>query len=723
MRHFAKRARLFSKLIDRLLASQRELRASQARLLEQQSQLDITLDNMTQGICIFGADRRLVCCNQRYADMYGFPVELMKPGTPHDEIVAFRTKSGVFADEADARPTYNTDAARGESVVNQTKCRIKKLADGRLIKVTRQPAHGGWVAIHEDVSEQREAEVELDDTRKFLDSIIANIPIAVVVKDALTLKFVLTNRAFEDALGLSGMKLAGKSAFDLFGNDDARGMEAADSECLRSSVGVLTREFNVNNPRLGPRILLAKRIVIHDQNGTAKYLLVVIEDVTQQRNAERRIEFMAHHDPLTGLANRATITRKLEELTHVTGSHEVSFTLFLLDLDRFKQVNDTLGHSAGDVLLREMSTRLSSALRNGDFLARLGGDEFAVIQVGVANPHRDAKKLADRIMGLVGKPFEIDGQAIDIGVSIGAAMAPEHATDPDDLMRMADLALYQSKSEGRNCFRAFNPELGAAAGARHKLEHELRDAIQNREFELYYQPVVDASSAKTRGVEALIRWRHPERGLINPDQFIPLAEETGLINQIGEWVLHTACDEAAKWPSDVKVAVNLSPVQLRMATLPDIVTRALAQSGLAAERLELEITETALIESPDECLPALRKFKEKGIAIALDDFGTGYSSLAQLTMFPFDKIKIDKSFTQNMTRRADCAAIITATLALARALDIETTAEGVETADQYRLLRLAGVRSLQGYLFSRPVAPDRLNFDAVFCSSEIEEVA
>ncbi len=302
-------------------------------------------------------------------------------------------------------------------------------------------------------------------------------------------------------------------------------------------------------------------------------------------------------------------------------------------------------------------------------------------------------------------------------------MAPEHATDADNLLKMADMALYCAKSAGRNGYRFFDPEMSAAASTRQELENELRRAIQQDELELHYQPIIDTKTRKICGAEALIRWRHPTKGMIFPDQFIPLAEETGLITQIGEWVLHTACTEAATWPEGVKVAVNLSPVQFRKTNLPDVVMYALAQSGLPPERLELEITETALIESAAECLPALRQFKNLGIAVALDDFGTGYSSLSQLTMFPFDKIKIDKSFTQNMTKRADCAAIISATLTLAQSLDIATTAEGVETADQYRLLRLAGVTSLQGYLFKRPGPASEIDFDSVYNCPEMEDAA
>ncbi len=474
----------------------------------------------------------------------------------------------------------------------------------------------------------------------------------------------------------------------------------------------------------GPRFHATKRIVIRDNDGDAKYLIAVIEDVTERKKSEQRIAFMAHHDALTGLANRAAVAQKIEDAAARHRRWGDPFTVLLLDLDRFKNVNDTLGHSAGDALLREAATRLKALLRETDVLARLGGDEFAVIQASETDQREAASRLADRIIEIIAKPFNIDGNEVNIGTSIGIALAPEHGTNPDSLLKMADMALYSAKSAGRNGYRFFDPDMGAAANARHALENELRRAVQQNELELHYQPIVDTKTRRICAAEALVRWRHPTKGMIFPDKFIPLAEDTGVIVQIGEWVLHRACADAANWPSGIKIAVNLSPVQFRKTNLSSIVMAALAQSGLPAERLELEITETALIESATECLPALHNFKNAGIAIALDDFGTGYSSLSQLTMFPFDRIKIDKSFTQNLTKRSECAAIISAALTLAQTLDIATTAEGIETVEQYQILRLAGVTSLQGYLFKRPCPLAEIDFDYCYMSPPaIAEVA
>jgi len=524
-------------------------------------------------------------------------------------------------------------------------------------------------------------------------------------------------------LGIPRSEMLDHTSFDIHRPKDAKSIDDADTESLQDSDHVNHKEIEVNTPMRGPRMQSTRRMVIKDSRGEAKCIIAVIEDVTERKKAEQRIAFLAHHDALTGLANRAALIQKIEEAAARQRRLQEPFTVLLLDLDRFKQVNDTLGHPAGDALLIEVATRLKSLLRETDVLARLGGDEFAVIQAGESNQREAARLLAERIIEMLRLPFEIDGGNISIGTSIGIAPAFEHGTESDDLLKMADLALYRAKSSGRNGYCFFDPEMSEIASARQEIESDLRRAVQQNEFELHYQPIVDSKTRRICSAEALVRWRHPTKGLIYPDLFIPLAEETGLITQIGDWVLRAACTEAATWPAEVKVAVNLSLVQFRKTNLPDLVMRVLADTGLPPERLELEITETALIESAAECLPALRQFKAMGITIVLDDFGTGYSSLSQLAMFPFDRIKIDKSFTQNLTKRSECAAIISATLTLAQSLDIATTAEGVETVDQYRLLRLAGVTSLQGYLFKRPGQAAEIDFGAVYGGVALDHAA
>jgi diguanylate cyclase (GGDEF)-like protein len=435
------------------------------------------------------------------------------------------------------------------------------------------------------------------------------------------------------------------------------------------------------------------------------------EDITERREADRHIRFLAHHDVLTGLQNRAFFTEKLGEAVARLQRHGEPFTVFMMDLDKFKNVNDTLGHPAGDQLLCETAQRLKSSLRDTDVLARLGGDEFAIIQSGEESPREAAASLAARMLKLISEPFDIDGHVVFVGSSIGIALAPENADSSADLLKMADLALYAVKEAGRNNFRFFEAEMLAALDGRRALEEELRVAISRGEFQLHYQALIDVKTGRQAGFEALVRWLSPTRGFVMPDQFIPLAEETGLIVSLGQWILQRACADAASWPSHIKVAVNLSPVQLAQPDLFQSVQRALAESDLPPERLELEITETALFKGDADSVKLIRKLKKLGISIALDDFGTGYSSLSYLTTVPFDKIKIDRSFTMNMTKRADCAAIVAAVVAIGQSLNTQTVAEGVETEQQLGSLRAAGVTMVQGYLFGAPCPISELVLD------------
>ena len=438
--------------------------------------------------------------------------------------------------------------------------------------------------------------------------------------------------------------------------------------------------------------------------------VAIHQDVTQRRRAEVQIAFMATHDALTGLANRALLRETIVEAGARHRRHGEPFTVLMLDLDHFKIVNDSVGHSAGDLLLQEMAQRLRAVLGDGDVLARLGGDEFAILQSGGAAQRDDAMATAARIVATVARPFDLDGSRLSVGVSIGIALAPRDGVDPDELLRKADLALYRTKARGRNAATFFDAAMMAEADARHQLAGELRDALARNEFELHYQPVIDLATRAPCGAEALVRWRHPHKGLIAPDRFIPLAEDTGLIVELGIWILRRACADAAAWPAHFRLAVNLSPVQFRRGDLYDVVVDALADSGLTAERLEIEITESVLLDRDANCQVLLQQLRDIGISIAIDDFGTGFSSLAYITSFPVDRIKIDKSFIQGAADRAECAAVIASVITLARGLDIATTAEGVETEQQLELLHAAGVTSAQGYLFARPVPCEELGF-------------
>ncbi|SEM23473.1 EAL domain-containing protein [Bradyrhizobium sp. OK095] len=442
------------------------------------------------------------------------------------------------------------------------------------------------------------------------------------------------------------------------------------------------------------------------------YLMLASRNSRRLSLANRRVLELAQTDILTGLPNRAFFLARLDELNDQLSDSGSTFSILMLDLDRFKNVNDSLGHGAGDVLLRQVAQRLRSALRVSDVLARLGGDEFAIIQEACEDQRACSTELAARIAKLVAEPFLLPGHRVEIGTSIGIAIAPDHGSDQEQLLKKADLALYRSKSAGRNCFTIYDEAMSAELEARNTLEGDLRDGIARCQLEVHYQPFVDALSGALRGFEALVRWRHPTRGLIPPDQFIPLAEETGLIVPLGEFVLRRACADAALWPSDLAVAVNLSPIQFKEAELFQMICAALADSGLPPQRLEIEITESVLLERGVENLAFMERLKHLGIELALDDFGTGYSSLSYLTTFPFDKIKIDKSFIRNLTHQPRSSAIIASIVTLARGLDMSVTAEGVETNEEFERLTALGVNFAQGYLFGRPQPVDQLTFDA-----------
>jgi diguanylate cyclase (GGDEF)-like protein len=427
--------------------------------------------------------------------------------------------------------------------------------------------------------------------------------------------------------------------------------------------------------------------------------LATHEDITERTRAEERIAHMARHDALTDLPNRSLLRERLEhDLKRVKRGE--CLAVLCLDLDHFKGVNDTLGHPVGDELLKVVADRLRRCIREPDTIARLGGDEFAIIMTAMTEP-TDAAVLSRRVRESITKPFNLNEHQIVADISIGISVAPMDGSEPDQLLKNADMALYGAKADGRGTYRFFEPEMDARMKVRRDLEMNLRNALVNNELELYYQPLVNLQTNEISAFEALLRWHHPERGMISPADFIPIAEETGLIIPVGEWVLRTACKETVNWPDDVKVAVNLSPAQLKSRNLVQIVTSALANSGLAANRLQLEITESVLMQNTFATLATLHELRKLGVQIAMDDFGTGYSSLSYLRSFPFDKIKIDRSFIQDLANGVEPFAIVRAVTSLANNLSMISTAEGVETQQQLETLQTVGCTEMQGYFFSK----------------------
>jgi diguanylate cyclase (GGDEF)-like protein len=429
--------------------------------------------------------------------------------------------------------------------------------------------------------------------------------------------------------------------------------------------------------------------------------VATLDDITEWQKAQAQIFHMARHDALTNLPNRTLFRERLEAALLRVGRGD-RVAVACIDLDRFKPVNDTLGHLIGDELLKQVSERLANCVRDIDMVARIGGDEFAIVQSGADLDASDFASTAQRLVEAVSAPYMIDGNQVIIGASIGISVAPEDGTDAELLLRNADLAMYRAKADGRGTYRFFEPGMDARAQARRLLDLELRGALARDEFDLCYQPIHRLVDGEIIAFEALIRWNHPLRGYIAPAEFIPVAEESGLINQIGQWVLRRACSDAAGWPRPVSVAVNMSPVQFRNPNLVSLLQQALAESGLPPNRLELEITEAVLLDESETTRSVLHEVRGLGVRISMDDFGTGYSSLGYLRSFPFDKIKIDKSFVRDLTTRADAMAIVRAVTGLAKSLGIATTAEGVETAEQLSVLKAEGCTEVQGFHFGAP---------------------
>jgi diguanylate cyclase (GGDEF)-like protein len=471
---------------------------------------------------------------------------------------------------------------------------------------------------------------------------------------------------------------------------------------------------------------MARALAVFKENSIERqrleFLTLKLQQTTDElRRNHEKVEFLAHHDTLTGLANREQLRKKIDHSSAQLSQNGIPFSVFILDLDRFKDVNDSLGHPAGDALLKAVAQRLTSQLRKDDVIARLGGDEFAIIQsppraagersIKTNDQRRGATEQATRILKVLAEPFDLGGNTVNIGCSIGISVAPADGTEAEDLMKKADLALYKAKSAGRDCFFLFDAEMTKDSDERRHLEADMRAGLVRGEFELLYQPVIDVWTGGISCIEALVRWRHPVRGLMLPERFIPIAESTGLIVDLGEWVLRQACRDAKAWPEHVKVAVNLSAVQCRSDNLLDAIRLALNDAGLPPSRLEIEVTESALVDRPSSYIAFLNHLRNIGVSVALDDFGTGYSSLSHLTLFRFDKVKIDRSFTQHITERADCAAIVNSIVGLGRSLDMVTIVEGVETGRQLEKIRAAGATFAQGYLFGKPMPAALLDFN------------
>jgi diguanylate cyclase (GGDEF)-like protein/PAS domain S-box-containing protein len=545
---------------------------------------------------------------------------------------------------------------------------------------------------------QRAQELEALERHR-LDVAVNNMAQGLILYDASE-RVVTCNRQFTEMLGMSPLVVKpGRTFREIIAHRIQTGSLAQDVEEYRT-----TFLRNIAADSHAPVVATTsdgRSIQIVGKGIKGGGWVATVEDITERKRVDTRIAHMAHYDALTDLPNRVLFRERLDQgLKSLSPGGQLA--VLYIDIDEFKRINDSLGHPVGDELLKAVARRLCSCVAPGDVVARLGGDEFAIIQIDIARP-TDTMDLITRIYQAIREPFECFGHLLTTDASIGIALAPQDGTDLDHLLKNADLAMYEAKADGRRTYRFFEPGMGARMHALRTLELDLRRAIADNGFEIAYQPVVDLRDNRVTGCEALLRWRHPVRGLIPPSEFIPVAEETGLINALGEWVLNQACAEAVSWPGDIKVAVNVSPVQFRSQAFALKVAMALATSGLPARRLELEVTEAILIRDDDAALAMLHHLRGLGVRIALDDFGTGYSSLSYLQRFPFDKIKIDRCFIKDIAEPGGSASIVQAVVNIAAARNITTTAEGVETQQQLDALRGFECAEMQGYLFSAPL--------------------
>ena len=781
------------------------------RVAQKNALLDTALNNMTHGVMMFDPDTRVILCNQRYLELYRLAPGTIKPGLGLRDVIERRVAAGTF----DGDPDSYCATVLGAVARRQASRQIIEHSDGRTIEVVGQPlADGGWVATHQDITEERRrqasfrflfennplpmwvwdhetlgflavnkaaeekygydretflrltlrdikrspdwrsiddavggddsglregrttvhakadgsvfdvafygrsmnyegraaslvtliditkrkrAEDELRRTRAFLDTIVENMPAVLTVKDARDKRYVLVNRAAERSFGVPGTEMVGKRADEIFSKQTAVFVDNSDREVAASGALHAAEEQPFETPHNGVRLFNTKKLLVRGADSEAQYLLSLSEDVTDRKRAHDRIAHMALHDTLTDLPNRAAFNDKLAATLAAAAATNKTFAVLSIDLDRFKEVNDVFGHAAGDALLCEAGRRLREAA-GGAFLARFGGDEFALIVADGAQP---SGAVAERLLQAMATDIAAGDQSVHVGLSIGVAVYPSDGADATTLIANADAALYRAKAAGRGTIRFFEAHMDERLRERRALQHELHAAIDNDELTLYYQPQARIGG-ETIGFEALVRWNHPVRGVVPPGTFIPLAEESNLIADMGVWILREACREAASWPTPLTVAVNLSPIQFRHGDLPSLVHAILLETGLTPQRLELEITEGVLINDFTRAVSILRRLKALGVSIAMDDFGTGYSSLSYLQSFPFDKIKIDQTFISNLTENHYSATIVRAVIGLGRGLHLPVLAEGVETAAQLEFLARESCDEVQGYHIGRP---------------------
>ena len=654
---------------------------------EAHTRLREAIEMLPEAIVIMDREDRLVLWNKRYAELYDDIADILAPGVSFEHILRVSLSRGEHPEEVGDHEAWLAD--RLAQHANPKGPHEQHFRNGRWVRhEERRTADGGSIGVRIDITDLKRRE---ESFRLLFES----NPIPMWLCEINGRRLLGVNDAAVAHYGFSREQFLTMTERDIHDGDDLKVMSKEAGGASTGNQGErVWRHLKADGTII--QVLTFVRELPHDE-GLAR--LVAIVDVTERLATEARIAHMAQHDALTGLPNRDHLRGRMEEAMARVRRGE-SMAVLCLDLDHFKAVNDTLGHPVGDTLLKAVTDRLRKCVREVDTVARFGGDEFIVLQPGIEHPEQ-AGILAQRLIETVSEPYSLDGHQVVIGMSVGIAVALTDSDDPDTLIKNADMALYRAKTDGRGAYRYFESEMDARLQRRRVLELDLRKAFVAKEFELFYQPLVNLASNHVIGFEALLRWNHPQRGMISPAEFIPLAEEIGVIVPLGEWVIRQACMEAACWPGDLKIAVNLSPAQFRSRALVLNVISALGASGLPANRLELEITESVLLQDNEATLATLHQLKDLGVRIAMDDFGTGYSSLSYIRSFPFDKIKIDRSFVSDLSA-SDCLAIVRAVAGLGLSLGMVTTAEGVETEEQLQQVREQGCTEMQGYLFSPP---------------------
>lgn len=675
-----------------------EHKAVEASLRAQHLQLQTVIENIPSGISLFNKAGELIVFNTELQCLLDLPSSILQAGMPLESLFRFNAERGEYGD-GNPEQIVSTLLERAKTPVPHHFERTRP--NGMLLDVRGVPLpDGGFVTVYTDITERRNSA----EREQLAQKVYIHTPAGIIFTDEAH-RILSINPATTQMTGYEPFELIGQTVFGLIDLETSQSIE--DFQSMIATRGTWSGELDVTR-KDGECFPAGTRInrVDDPHSGMPAHYVWILADITERKQSEERMRHIAQHDPLTGLPNRLALLVRLAQLLPEARRHDWKLAILFLDLDRFKIINDTLGHQVGDELLREVACRLSRVVRETDFVSRLGGDEFIVVLAGI-NSTADAALVASKIIAALAEPIEANGHELHTSPSIGISIFPDDGPDADMIMKHADTAMYHAKAAGRNNYQFFAAEMNAASAERLHIEHRLRHAINRNELALCFQPQFSTRRREPTGVEALIRWHHPTEGAISPARFIPVAEETGLIIEIGEWVLNSACMEMARWIKaglqPMRIAVNVSARQLRRRDFCETVANALTASGLPADLLELEITESSVMENPREAIHILERLGNMGVTLAIDDFGTGYSSLAYLKLFPIDHLKIDRSFVADIEHDLNDRAIAFGTIALAHSLGLKVIAEGVETEDQLELLRSNGCDEIQGYLLSKPL--------------------